>query len=209
MGSGEYPQIAPLGTGEVVIAWNASDHQTNQIFLQKVGPEPKLKWGTMRLASLVPILYNRWNPVVIGDEKGGGAWIGWEDFRNQVNYQIQINHLDRNGRSVWALGEQFAAPADGDQGKLAMTSNGQGGIFAAWIDNRLSTIGLYVQEIDVTGILSQGPKGRLIMDRIKKASVPKCSTIAPGKAVISWVDRPKKDQWELYWAFVNSPPVVK
>ena len=46
LGVSEFPQIAPLGTGEVVLAWDGSVRQTNQIFLQKVGPEPKLKWGT-------------------------------------------------------------------------------------------------------------------------------------------------------------------
>src|SRR5262249_9421154 len=35
VGLSEYPQIAPLGTGEAVLAWTASTNQTNQIFLQK------------------------------------------------------------------------------------------------------------------------------------------------------------------------------
>src|SRR5438552_219014 len=147
VGGAEFPIIAPTGTGEVVLAWNAASGQTNQIFLQKVGPEPVLKWGAMALASNVPIPYNRWNPVLLGDEEGG-TWIGWEDFRNQANYQIQLNHLDGGGKSVWPGGEIKVAPAAGDQGKMTMAGDAKDGVWLAWIDNRQSTVGLYVQEID-------------------------------------------------------------
>ncbi len=165
MGNSEFPQIAPLGTGEVVFAWNGNVGQTNQIFIQKVGPEPQLKWGTMTLASNLKIPFNRWNPVVLGDDSGG-TWIGWEDFRDQLNYQIQLNHLDGTGKSMWPNGEIAVAPATGDQGKMSMASDGKNGVWLAWIDNRLSTVGLYAQEVDEDGNLLQGAKGRVLADQL-------------------------------------------
>src|SRR5207245_1707094 len=155
----------------VVIAWTASVNQTNQIFLQKVGPEPALKWGDMTLASNVPTAYNRWNPVLLGDEDGG-TWIAWEDFRNQLNYQIKLNHLDGDGRSPWPGGEIAVAPAPGDQGKAAMTSDGKDGVWVSWIDNRLATIGLYAQEVNGDGNRLLGTKGQLVVDRLSKPSNP-------------------------------------
>src|SRR5207302_8474553 len=71
MGLSEYPQIAPAGTGAAVMAWTASQDQTNQIFLQKVGPNAALQWGDMKLASSSPILDSRWNPLLVGAEGGG------------------------------------------------------------------------------------------------------------------------------------------
>jgi hypothetical protein len=204
VGLTEFPIIAPLGAGEVVLAWNGQSGQTSQIFLQKVGPEPVLKWNNMTLASNVPIRFNRWNPALMGDENGG-TWIAWEDFHDQNNYQIQLNHLHGDGKSVWPQGEITVAPAPGDQGKMTIGGNERDGIWLAWIDNRLSTIGLYVQEVGPDGKRLQGLRGRLIADGLSKVSKPQLITIAPGIAVATWVNRPKKGEWELSWSMVGAP----
>jgi hypothetical protein len=204
VGISEFPQIAPLGTGEAVLAWTASVTQTNQIFLQKIGPERALKWGTMQLASRVPIAYNRWNPVLLGDEKGG-TWITWEDFRNQLNYQLQLNHLTGDGKSAWQGGEIAVAPAEGDQGKSVMIHDGEEGVWVAWIDNRLATIGIYVQELNETGDRLQGTKGFLVADQLRKPSPPQMVPLGPGRAAVVWADRPKKGQWNLFWSVVRAP----
>ncbi len=208
IGLSEFPQIAPLGTGEAVLAWTASANQTNQIFLQKAGPERALKWGMMQLASRVPVQYNRWNPVLLGDEEGG-SWITWEDFRNQQNFQLQLNHLQGDGKSAWSGGEIAVAPGTGDQGRAAMTHDGEEGVWVAWIDNRLATIGLYVQEIDGSGNLVQGKNGRLIADQLRKPSIPQLVGLKPGRAAIIWADRPKKGRWALFWANVQAPQPIQ
>ncbi len=204
VGVTEFPQIAPLGTGEAVLAWTASVTQTNQIFLQKAGPERALKWGTMQLASRVPISYNRWNPVLLGDEEGG-TWITWEDFRNQQNYQLQLNHLQGDGKSAWTGGEIAVAPGSGDQGRVAMAHDGEDGVWVAWVDNRLATIGLYVQEVDGSGNLLQGKNGRLMVDQLRKPSLPQLVALKPGRAAVVWADQPRKGQWNLFWSVVRAP----
>jgi hypothetical protein len=206
VGVSEYPQIAPLGVGAAVVAWNGPANQTNQIFLQKAGPDAAIKWGNKTLASNIPIQYNRWNPVLLGDEQGR-TWIGWEDFRNQVNYQIELNHLDQDGKSVWPNGEIAVAPALGEQGKMAMAGDLKKGVWLAWIDSRKATVGLYVQEIDPDGKPLQGSQGRMVADQLTKPSFPQIIAIGPGRAAISWSDRPKKNgPWELYWALVDAAP---
>src|SRR5882724_850352 len=204
MGQSEYPQIAPLGTGEAVMAWTGSENQTNQIYLQKAGPDAALKWGTMKLASSSPAVYTRWNPLLLGDENGG-TWIAWEDFRNQVNYLIQLNHLHGDGQSPWPDGEIALAPFSGDQGKAAMAHDGKDGVWVAWIDNRLATIGLYIQEVDGSGNRLQGKTGRLVADKLNKPSRPQLVALGTGKSAVVWADRPKKGQWALFWSFVQQP----
>jgi hypothetical protein len=204
VGASEFPQIAPLGTGEAVLAWTGAAGGTSQIFLQKVGPDPALKWGDMTLASNIPTSYNRWNPVLLGAEDGG-TWIAWEDFRNQLNYQIQLNHLHEDGRSPWPGGEIAVAPAPGDQGKIAMTHDGKEGVCASWIDNRLATIGLYIQEVDGSGNRLQGKQGTRLADQLSKPSVPQLVSLRPGRVAVIWADRPKKGQWSLFWSIVPAP----
>jgi hypothetical protein len=203
VGASEYPTIASLGTGGVVIAWTGSVNQTNQIFLQRVGPEPVLKWPSPTFASRGPVAYNRWNPVLIGDDTGG-TWIGWEDFRNQENFQIQLNHLSGNGSSVWSGGEIAAAPAQGEQGKMAMMGDGKDGVWLSWIDSRLSTVALYAQDVDASGRRLQGPRGRLVADQLRRPSFPQLVSLGLVKAAIAWSDKPKKNQWTLSWSILEN-----
>jgi len=202
VGAAEFPAIAPVGTGSAVISWAEPVNQTNQIRLQKVGPEAKLMWGSSVYASNGAATNNRWNPLVLGDDLGG-AWVAWEDFRNQVNYQIEINHLHGVGTSAWPGGETAAAPAAGDQGKAAMIGNGNNGVWLAWIDNRLATVGLYIQEIDGSGTRLLGDPGRLVIDHLSKPSRPQLVYLMHGKAAVVWTDRHKKDRWILSWSLVG------
>jgi len=204
LGTSEFPEIAAVGTGEVAIAWNASADQTNQILLQKAGPGPTLKWGAGVSASAQPATFNRWNPVLRGDE-AGGAWIAWADYSNQENYLIHLNRLNTSGVSLWPDGDFAIAPAPGDQGKMTMSGDGKDGVWLAWIDNRLSTIGLYAQEVDGSGHLLQGSAGFLVADHLVKPSRPQLVSLGQGKAVVVWADRPKKGQWTLSWSAVGPP----
>lgn len=205
VGLSEFPQIAPLGTGEAVLAYTGPANQTTQIFLQKAGPDATLKWSVTTLASGALTSYNRWNPILLGDENGG-TWIAWEDFRNQMSYQIQLNHLRGDGKPLWSHDEIAVAPAAGDQGKAAMTHDGKDGVWVAWIDNRSATVGIYVQEIDASGNSLQGKGGRSVATGLSKASTPQLVSLGAGKAAVIWADRPKKDQWALFWSIVQAPP---
>jgi len=142
--------------------------------------------------------------VLYGDNTGG-TWILWEDFRNQVNFQVQLNHLDGDGSSVWPGGEIAIAPASGDQGKTAIVGNGINGVWTVWIDNRRATVSLYAQEIDIAGKLLQGDAGMMIATDLHKPSSPKLALLSPRRAVVCWTERPKKNQWTLHWAFLGAP----
>ena len=95
---------------------------------------------------------------------------------------------------VWA---DLLAGAGGQDGK--------NGVWLAWIDSRLSTVGLYIQEIDGSGQRLQGPRGHLIMDDLRKPSFPQLVSLGLGKEAIIWAERPKKDQWTLSWDVVANP----
>jgi len=154
-------------------------------------------------ASGLPASHNQWNLSLFGDD-AGGVWIAWEDFRNSSNFQIWLNHLNGKGTSAWVGGEMPVAPADGDQGRIAITGDKKDGVWLAWIDNRLSTVGLYVQEVDQTGRPLQGMVGRRVADRLNKPSKPQLVALSPGKVLVAWVDRPRKDRWTLSWALIGA-----
>jgi len=68
------------------------------IYTSESGPDAALKWGYHEARIELPRRLYPLNPLLLGDENGG-TWIAWEDFRNQVNYLIQLNHLHGDGQS--------------------------------------------------------------------------------------------------------------
>jgi len=202
LGAAEFPAIVPAGTGSVAIAWTEGVNQTNQTRLQKVGPDPVLKWESPVFAASGAGPHNCWNPLLFGDE-AGGTWIAWEDYRDQVNYQLELNHLNASGVSLWPVGEIAVAPAPGDQGKTAITGNGNKGVWLAWIDNRLATVGLYLQEIDGSGSRNLGDGGRLIADHLSRPSRPQLVSLSAGRTAVIWTEQSRKDQWILSWVTIE------
>ncbi len=198
VGTSEFPMMVPLGTGEAVLTWTAPQRQVMQTFLQKVGPKGVLQWENGKLASGPPNASNQWNPVLAGDAEGG-TWIAWEDYRDEKHYQAQLHHLKGDGTPAWGGGEIAIAPAAGDQGKIALALDQDRSVWAAWVDNRRATVGLYAQKIDQKGHRIFGPKGRLLVDRLSKPSRPQVIPLAPGQAAVVWADGPKKDRWTLHW----------
>jgi len=83
---------------------------------------------------------------------------------------------NRRGRMVKLPSLLFPATKE----KAAMTHDGKDGVWVAWIDNRLATIGLYIQEIDGSGNRLQGKTGRLVADKLNKPSRPQLVPLGTG-----------------------------
>jgi len=73
------------------LGWGPSRQNETKIFSSKGRPGNRtLKWGDKTLASNIPILYNRWNPVLVGDEEGEARGSVGKIFRDQ-------NQLSKSG----------------------------------------------------------------------------------------------------------------
>jgi hypothetical protein len=204
MGAEEYPNMVPLGHGDAVLAWLGYGTDTTRIVLQKIAADGTLAWGTDgRYASNDFVNYNRWNPLLAGDDSHQ-PWISWVDIRNRLNYQLFANHFDDAGNALWSQGEISVAPAPGDQGRAGVQVDGQGGLWLAWMDNRYTDLAMYAQRVDPQRNLLLGPNGLRIGPGMTKPSPPIIVNLVPGKAVTCWSDRRSKKDWALYWVFLPS-----
>jgi hypothetical protein len=195
------PYLAAVGGGSGVFAWQASSAGSDRLFLQLVNASGKVVWSPQG-SELDHGNWHEWNPVLHGDGQGG-TWVGWEDYRNSLNWVIFIKHMHVTGASGWSGGEATVTTVQADQGRLDMTDDGQGGILAAWIDNRYGSIGLYLQEIDRNGKARLGTEGMTVATALVNPRRPEIVSLAPGQAGIAWVDTPAKGTWTLYWQVVG------
>jgi hypothetical protein len=204
------PHLAAVGGGAAVLSWQAPSSGVDRSFLQLATADGKLNWGPEGL-EVSKGNWHEWNPVLYGDGEGG-TWIGWEDYRNQTNWQVFVHHVVIQGPSPWPGGETALTNVSADQGRLSITDDRQGGLQAAWIDNRVGTTGLYLQVVDRQGQLRLGPAGFLVANQLKEPLTPQITGLGPGQAVICWADRPSKGVWNLYWKRLSptlTPPTTK
>lgn len=196
------PVLDGGGDGSALLAWTAPQGGANGIFMQRVDASSGAVSWTPQGVSVSPGSWDRWNPRILGDGEGG-AWVAWIDYRNQIKWQAYVQHVGKDGKPEWPAQAVAPGPGSGDQGHIVLAEDGQDGVFAAWLDNRSGTAGVYIQELDSDGQLLRGPEGRMIADGFKDPATPQLANVAPGEAVVSWADRSSKGQWALYWEKVK------
>jgi hypothetical protein len=197
------PYVGAVGRGSALFAWQASAG-ADRIFLQQVTAAGQFNWGREGL-EVSKGNWHEWNPVLHGDNQGG-AWIGWEDYRNERNWQVFAHHLRTQGTSAWPPGETVLTSINADQGRLALTDDRQGGILAVWVDNRSGSVGIYLQQVNNQGQILLGPSGIPVADGLTNPQKPQIISLSPGEASVVWADVPSKGVWRLYWKRVKPFP---
>lgn len=194
------PMVAAVGKGGAVVAWPVGDAGINRVYLQYIDGKGNFLWGpTGKTVSFEP--QSKWNPLVYGDGQGG-TWVGWEDYRSQTQWQVYLQHYHQDGNSAWER-EIALAPAGGGQGNLDLADDGQGGFFAAWIDNRYGSPSLFAQQISAEGVRLWGDGGKAIAQGLAKPQQLQVLSTAPGKAMVFWADEEKNGRWALYFTSLS------
>lgn len=195
--------LQPLGAGSAVVGWRGSDRGVTRLFLQSLDSKGKFRWKSEGIHVSFGNV-DQWNPALYGDGTGT-LWTGWADFRDNQHWQVFVSRMDADAHQFWTGGEVGVGATNGDQGHVAVTENGRGGVLAAWLDNRASRVAVYAQEIDPEGRRLLGEQGTLLASDMKDPAPPRIAAIAPGRGAVLWADRRKKGPWKLYWAFVEGP----
>jgi hypothetical protein len=196
------PYVGAVGKGSAVLAWQASSSAADHIFLQLVDATGRFSWGSRgKELSVGP--WHEWNPVLHGDGDGG-TWIGWEDARASGQWHVYLQHFLFNGQPAWQGGELLLTPTDADQGRLAIAEDTQGGVFAAWVDNRLGTVGIYLQKVNSKGQKLLGNEGFTVIDHLSNPQTPQVVGLTAEKAVMIWADSPSKGRWSLFWKPIDT-----
>ncbi len=98
-------------------------------------------------------------PVVASDGSGG-AYVVWRDARNGTDYDIYAQHIDSNGTMLWQRNGVPIAQAPYNQNFPRVCSDGNGGAFFAWEDDRSALhTNVYAQRIAADGVVSWQTNG--------------------------------------------------
>jgi hypothetical protein len=184
--SQETIRLATDGANGAIIVWtdvrNGSGNR--DIHAAKVGVLGETHWS-------VPVctaINDQQNPEVVSDGSGG-AFIAWED-RRTGNYDIYIQHIDRDGMARWTPDGVALWVDTYSQRNPHVVADGEGGAVAAWEDARAGqSYGIRAQRIK-NGELQWVPEG--VQVRAGGAEVEQSRGVSDGAggAILAWRERP-------------------
>jgi hypothetical protein len=179
-------RIAPWGQGSLTMAWADSENGKSHIREAQINAQGG---DIAKRERPAPTNGDQWNPVLAGSGSGR-YWVGWEDNRNERNWQVYV----RSGTQDAPL-----APFVGDQGRLALAEDENQGVFAAWIDSRKGHSAIYGQHVDAAGQALWEVAGREISGALEHPETPVLRILGSGRIALVWADHPVKTRTRLYW----------
>lgn len=117
---------------------------------------------------------------------GGQAIVAWSDGRTP-NPGIYAQKLDSNGNALWAANgvPVRVAPSSGSP---RLVSDGAGGAFIAWMEQRAGDFDLYAQRLDANGNLLWPAAGVPVCTAVGSQAIREVLSDNAGGMIVGWDD---------------------
>jgi hypothetical protein len=149
--------LVPDGKQGAIITWQDyrnttfNAEQRTDIYCQAVDSSGSLKWA-INGVSVCTAFSHQYGRGIISD-LDGGAVLTWFDYRNDINYDVYAQAVNKYGIVKWNLDGISVCTAIGNQ-YPSLVSDNQGGAIIAWSDKRNGVdYDIYAQSISSDGIV--------------------------------------------------------
>ncbi len=145
------PYMVSDGAGGAIIAW--MDYRTGNadIYAQHIDFAGGTDWPTDGIYICYDAGLQNYHQIV--SDGCGGAIILWTDWRYMSNNEIFGQHIDAGGTTHWFVNGENLTSYPADQQEVKAIATGNGGIIAAWWDERdmSNPYKIYAQKFDRYG----------------------------------------------------------
>ena len=202
------PEITTDGSSGAIIAWIDQRNGNNDIYIQMILFNGSSAW-TSNGVYVENSSYTVLNHQIISD-MNGGAIITWDLNYLGVDYNIYAERIRNDGVPLWGPGYGIAVSEYSEnQITPVMISDGAGGAFIAWTDNRNLNYDIYAQHIDYAGgtnWINDGiPVCVMEGTQFNAAIVPEDQ----GGAIVLWADYRFSHNREIFGQKIASNGITK
>lgn len=202
----EYPKIISDGNGGAIIVWSDLRNGTdNNIYAQKIDASGTIQWTPGGVA-ICNVSGDQNAPVIVSDG-AGGAIIAWEDYFGSLSSDIYAQRINSSGVPQWTLNGIAICTATEDQNYIDIISDGAGGAIMVWEDSYGSTIDVYIQRVNASGVTQWVADGVAICTAAGPQYTPQLAEDGSGGAIITWEDQRGADP-DIYAQHINSAGTV-
>lgn len=150
------------GSGGAIIAWEDINHSRN-LYAQRVLSNGTNAWATSR--AVTDARTGTRTPSAAASDSDGNMLVAWQDYRDGGDStDIYAAKITPQGTLPWGSGVNgvLVCGAPTYQGRQNLCSDGQGGCYIAWVDQRSANYHIYEQRLNASGVAQWTPNGILV-----------------------------------------------
>jgi hypothetical protein len=208
-GDQEHPAIASDNAGGAIVTWDDGRGNRN-IYAQRVDASGAVQW-TADGVVLCAATGHQEDPAITSDG-AGGAIAAWIDSRVVGTWDIYAQRVDGSGAVQWIANGMVICAAVGNQGSVAIASDGAGGAIVTWNDLRSGSGGdIYAQYVNVSGAAQWTADGVALCTAAGYQGPPSIVSDGAGGAIVTWPDPRSEDpvNYDVYAQWVSASGAVQ
>ncbi len=202
-------RTAPLGNGEFVFTWQDERSGIPDIYAQKVNLDGQMLWPNPYIVHSDPDSKQQ-NPRIVATSDNA-VIIFWEDNRLDIqNHDLFAQKINAAGTKLWATGGIPIAVAEFKQSQPRMASDGNGGCYVVWDDDRNGNTPLtdiYAQHLSSTGEALWGANGMVVCNAPNEQS-GSIVKVSGNNIFINWMDM-RNGSVGIYYQVYNTAGVAQ
>lgn len=192
------PVIISDGSGGAIIAWQSyRGSSTADIYAQRVNSSGAVQWTTNGVPVCV-VVFEQDTIAMISDGLGG-AILTWQDYRSNNGFaDIYAQRINSSGAMLWTANGVVICNQAAAQRGPKLVSDGSGGAFITWYDNRAGNYDIYDQRVGTAGAVQWTTNGVAVCTMATDQLKPDiCSDGASG-VIITWSDYRSTTDFNIY-----------
>ncbi len=200
-GNQDKPQICSPMNENAIITWQDQRFSDWDIYAQLINSSGNIKWKPNGVV-ISNASSDQEEPQICSDGKDG-AIIVWMDHRG-TDYDIYAQKINATGHTKWDKNGTVICNVSNDQKSPQLCSDGNGGAFIIWIDNRTGNWDIFSQRINSSGYVQWTKNGIIICNANQSQVYPQICNDGFLGAIITWSDYRSEIDFDIFAQRINS-----
>jgi predicted lipoprotein with Yx(FWY)xxD motif len=192
------PMIVSDDSGGAIIAWQSyRGSVTADIYAQRVNSQGEVLWS----ADGVPVstVVFEQDTIAMISDGFGGVILTWQDYRSNNGYaDIYAQRINSDGAMLWTANGVNICNQAAEQRGPKLISDGSGGAFITWYDNRAGDYDIYTQRVGSAGAVQWTTNGVATCTMASDQLKPDICTDGAGGFIITWYDFRSTTDYNIY-----------
>jgi len=193
--------ITPDGEGGVIIAWADYRNGNYDIYAQRLDSEGVPFWTTDGVPVVTQGSSQNYPEIVTDWDQG--AIIAWSDMREGTS-EIFIQRINGSGSPLWTADGINVVTTLSDKTGHDLASDGLGGVYIVWADNRYADWHIYSMRISSSGFRQWTSGGYGMCTMSDTQFDPVAVSDGYGGVIAAWEDRRSGMNYDIYAQRVNA-----
>ncbi|HEU4365277.1 MAG TPA: FlgD immunoglobulin-like domain containing protein, partial [Candidatus Krumholzibacteria bacterium] len=187
-GKPNFTVSTPDGSGGAYFAWvDARSAPEFGIYLQRVDGAGNPQWAVNGIS--LGTSHGTYQSNVLCGDGEGGAIVVWRDFRADTAGNLYANRVNPAGVLQWGAAGVAVSLGARHEERIVACSDGAGGVFVAWQDDRDSIRTIRAQRVDPEGNLLWPADGVVAAPSGSDQRAPRIAADGMGGVLIGWSDQ--------------------